>query len=95
MELASRKLEILERMGTAVRRKLAASNRAVGRARVIVPGTVYPGVEISIGQARHKVIDEQRNVFYSLHEEEIVYGFPAIPRNLVPPFPEAGENTEP
>lgn len=78
MELASRKLEILGRRHKEGWTKLTSDTRKASRARVIVPGVVYPGVEISIGRAYHKVIDEQRDVFYSLHEEEIVHGYPAI-----------------
>ena len=95
IELALRKLEILERMSKAGWRKLSADSRMAARARVIVPGTVYPGVEISIGRAYHKVIDEQQNVFYSLYEEEIVFGSPAVIKNWSPPSPGAGENAEP
>ena len=94
MELASRKLEILEQMEASVRRKLTEDNHKYNRARVIAPGTVYPGVEISIGKFRHKVIDEQRNVFYSLYEEKIVFGSPAITKNWTPPSLDAGEDTE-
>ncbi len=91
-ELATRKLAILERMRTAGWRKLTTDLRKAGKARVIVPGSVYPGVEISIGRASHKVIDEQRDVFYSLHEEEVVHGFPAILKNWSPASPAGGED---
>lgn len=94
-EVAARKLEILTARYKKDWCKLMADTRKAARARVIVPGTVYPGVEISIGRAYHKVIDEQQNVFYSLHEEEIVHGFPAIVKNWAPsisaPDDEGGE----
>lgn len=61
-----------------------ANARKGTSARVIVPGIIYPGVEISIGRAYHNVIDEQQNVFYSLQEEEVVQGFPAIVKGWVP-----------
>lgn len=94
IELATRKLEILEGMSRAGWRKLSADTRSAARARVIVPGTVYPGVEIAIGPAYHRVIDEQQNVFYSLHEEEIVFGSPAIIKNWASSS-DAGENGQP
>jgi len=95
-EIATRKLEILTSRYKEGWRKLTADARKAARARVIVPGTIYPGVEISIGRAHHKVIDEQRDVFYSLHEEEIVHGFPAIVKNWAPSASsqECGDNEE-
>ena len=89
-ELAARKLEILDARFKAGWRELSSDTRRANRARVIVPGTVYPGVEISIGKAYHKVIDEQQDVFYSLHEEEIVHGFPAIVKDWAPPSDDEG-----
>lgn len=83
-EFVARKIEILEARHKRGWHALAADSRRAARARVIVPGTVYPGVEISIGSAHHMVIDEQQDVFYSLHEEEIVHGFPAIVKNWNP-----------
>lgn len=80
-ELATRKCELLEKMHTDGWRKFTADMSKTDRARVIVPGVVYPGAEITIGRAYHKVIDEQRDVFYALHEEEIVHGFPAITKD--------------
>ena len=84
-ELASRKLAILERLQRDGWRKFTADMRKTGRARIIVPGVVYPGVEITIGRAYHKVIDEQQDVFYAMHEEEIIQGFPAIVKDWTPP----------
>lgn len=83
-ELAQRKLAILQDARNRSWRKLASVARRANRARAIVPGIIHPGVEIAIGQACHKVIDEQRNIFFSLHEGEIVHGYPAITRNWSP-----------
>ncbi|MCC8193633.1 MAG: FapA family protein, partial [Deltaproteobacteria bacterium] len=83
-ELATRKLEIIERMRKDGWRKFTTDMHTIRNARVIVPGTAYPGVEITIGRAYHKIIDEQRDIFYTLHEEEIVHGFPATTKNWTP-----------
>ncbi|SBV90445.1 conserved hypothetical protein [uncultured delta proteobacterium] len=80
-ELATRKCELIGKMHRDGWRKFTADTSRTDRARVIVPGIVYPGAEITIGRAYHKVIDEQRDVFYALHEEEIVHGFPAISKD--------------
>lgn len=80
-ELANSKLAVIQTMKHAAWRKFSADMRKAHRTRVIVPGIVHPGVEISIGRAYSKIIDEQRDVFYCLHEDEVVYGFPALAKN--------------
>ncbi|MDR3074209.1 MAG: FapA family protein, partial [Deltaproteobacteria bacterium] len=77
-ELATAKLEIIKTLQRAARRKMSADPRGAEHLRVIVPGAVYPGVEISIGRAYSKIIDECRNVFFRLNEDEIESGFPAL-----------------
>lgn len=81
-ELASRKLAVIKNLQTAAWRRFSQDERKAGRTRIIVPGTVYPGVEISIGRAYYKVIDEYKNVFFALHEDEVVTGFPALAKNF-------------
>ncbi|MDL2210206.1 FapA family protein [Desulfovibrio sp. OttesenSCG-928-O18] len=94
-ELATSKLAVIKTMQHAAWRKFSADMRRAYRTRVIVPGIVHPGVEISIGRAYSKIIDEQRDVFYCLHEDEVEYGFPALSKNYsfhADPAPEAGES---
>lgn len=81
LELASRKIAVIKEMQHAAWRRFTADMRKAGRNRVVVPGKVYPGVEISIGRAYTKIIDEQRDVFYCLHEDEIAHGFPALAKD--------------
>ena len=84
-ELATRKLEILRQMFAEGQHAYAeGSRKTIRNARVIVPGTAYPGTEISIGEEVYKVLDKQQDVFYALHEGKIVHGFPAITKNWTP-----------
>jgi hypothetical protein len=78
LELAARKLAVIDTLRHEAWRKFSEDDRKVFRSRVIAPGIVYPGVEISIGKAFRKVVSEQRNIFYCLHEDEITHGFPAL-----------------
>ncbi|CAK7064807.1 MAG: hypothetical protein DELT_01599 [Desulfovibrio sp.] len=82
MELASQKLAVIKSMQNAAWHRFSQDERKADRTRVIVPGKVYSGVEISIGRAYYKVIDEYTDVFFALHEDEVVSGFPAIAKNF-------------
>lgn len=81
-ELANQKLAVIKSMQSAAWRRFSQDVRKADRTRVLVPGTVYPGVEISIGRAYYKVIDEHHDVFFAMHEDEVVNGFPALSKNF-------------
>lgn len=44
----------------------------VSRCRLIVPGAVYPGVEVAIGRSFFSVDTEYHNVIFSLRDDEVV-----------------------
>lgn len=82
LELAGQKLSVIKKRQLAAWRRFSQDVRRAARTRVIVPGIVYPGVEISIGRAFYKVIDMHRDVFFALHEDEVVNGFPAFAKTF-------------
>lgn len=81
-ELAHQKLAAIKSMQSAAWRRFSQDERSADHTRVLVLGTVWPGVEISIGRAYYKVIDEHRDVFFALHEDEVVNGSPALAKNF-------------
>lgn len=93
IELAGQKIAVLKRLQRTAWHTFSADMRKVCRNRVVVPGKVYPGTEISIGRAYAKIIDEQQDVFFCLHEDEIAHGFPALAKNYRFP-PSAPKNDE-
>lgn len=95
LELAQRKLAVIKEFQHAAWRRFTTDIRKAARNKVVAPGYVYPGVEISIGRAYHKVVDEQRDIFYCLHEDEIVYGFPALAKDYAFPSREEGKDSGP
>ena len=79
LELAQRKRDVALSMRLALQRKLREDARnAYPSCRVVVPGTVYPGVEIVIGRAEKKIVDPLRNVNFCLRDGEIVHDSPAV-----------------
>lgn len=65
------------------KRKLWATIRPVdglGSCRVVVPGEVRPGVEISIGEAFLRVDRTLRNVVFFLRNKDIAVASPALPQ---------------
>jgi len=91
-ELAVRKLEVLKTILTESWQTYTKGTHTIRNARVIVPGTIYPGVEITIEQECHKVLDKQQNIFYALHEGKIVHGSPAITKDWTPPSADAEDD---
>jgi uncharacterized protein (DUF342 family) len=80
VELATQKLTVVQDM----RRAFAVETVADSQNRLVVRGVVYPGVVISIGRAYRNIVDEVSDVFFSLREDEIVNGFPAISKGFPP-----------
>ena len=78
------KLEFEEKRMGALRReqrrimKLMKKNANSELCRVIVPGTIRPGVEISIGGHYTKINDYLENVAVSLRDGELRFNSPAI-----------------
>jgi hypothetical protein len=74
---ASRKLQAMHRIRTEIWEKFDAQDVPPG-CRILVPGKVRPGVEISIGRAFLKVNDYLQDVRFCLENEEIVIHSPAV-----------------
>ncbi|MDR2727476.1 MAG: FapA family protein [Deltaproteobacteria bacterium] len=53
-------------------RNLSEDEKQATRCRVVVPGTVYPGVDISIGRTLLSITRPMQNVMFHLRDEEIV-----------------------
>ena len=76
---ASRKLAacVQNREALIVRRtelwtSLHADERTVSRCRLVVPGKIFPGVEVAIGRAFMTVTTEMRNVTFCLEDDDVV-----------------------
>lgn len=92
LELANRKIAVIKEMQHAFLRRFTADMRKARRNKVVAQGKVYPGTEISIGRAHAKIVDTQRDVFYCLHEDEIVHGYPALAKNYI--FPSSADRDD-
>lgn len=76
-ETFRRKLRLLRQRKTQLWERIDATGM-LERCRVIVPGSVKPGVEISIGPAYYKVVDYLENVRFYYENREIKFASPAI-----------------
>ncbi|GHV53575.1 hypothetical protein FACS1894206_04530 [Deltaproteobacteria bacterium] len=83
-ELATRKLAVIKTMQTDAWRRFSTDLRRSGHTRVIAPGTVHPGVEISIGHAHSKIIHPENNAAFYLYEGNITAGYPALAKHHSP-----------
>ncbi len=79
LELARRKLDILQAKRRKIRQGMAVDHDRTSRNRLIVPGTVYPGTEINIGKAYFKSVVRYCNCAFLLRNEEIDFITPALP----------------
>lgn len=80
-EVAAQKLDVIREFSLTAWKRFTEDMRKASRNRVVAPGDVFPGVEISIGRAYLKVVDKQFDVFFCLNEDEVVYGHPALSKN--------------
>ena len=58
-------------------KKLSRDEASMATCRLIVPGTVYPGVEISIGRTFMQVERMYQNVTFMLSQDDII----VVPNN--------------
>ncbi|MGE4290753.1 MAG: DUF342 domain-containing protein [Desulfovibrio sp.] len=72
-----KKLRLLQQRKTQLWERIDATGM-LERCRIIVPGSVKPGVEISIGPAYYKVDDFMENVRFYYQDREIKFASPAI-----------------
>jgi hypothetical protein len=79
LENALTKMTLFAQQKRLVWDKIAATASSVddGECCVIVPGQIYPGVEISIGPYHHEVEEPLQNVRLSVKDHEIVVTSPA------------------
>lgn len=76
MELVEKKLNAQHRKRTALWNRLYQSDRSKN-CRIVVPGSIRPGVEISMGGAYTKINDFMENVVITVKDREIVFNTPA------------------
>ncbi len=78
LELIAEKLAIALARRKELWRQFSALEQHASQCRVLVPGTVMPGCEISIARAFLKVDSMQDDVAFMLEDEEIVTKCPAM-----------------
>ena len=71
LAMAKQKLELLKQRREQLWGALAEDERQTDACRLVVPGTVHPGVEVSIGRAFLAVDTVYRNVVFQLQNDEI------------------------
>ncbi|MDR2696594.1 MAG: FapA family protein [Deltaproteobacteria bacterium] len=72
LAMGRQKLEVFRQRREQLWATLAADERLAGSCRLVVPGTVYPGVEVSIGRAFLTVESVYRNVVFQLQGDEVI-----------------------
>ena len=82
IEVAQRKLDVITQRRERLLHNFQAESHNEDYHRIIVPGTVHPGVEISIGKAYRKLIAPQADVFFTLQEDEVIHGMPALAKPI-------------
>ena len=78
IELISRKLSIIHDRRSVLWRKFASDEENAMKCRVIVPGKIMPGSEISIARVFTRIRNETANQAFMLGEDEIISRSPAI-----------------
>jgi hypothetical protein len=73
-ESATKELELLKALKVKLWDGIYATER-LDRCKVIVPGVVKPGVEVSIGSAYLKVDDYLENVYFYYENDDVKIGF--------------------
>ena len=79
LAMAKQKLELFQQRREQIWGALVEDERHADACRLVVPGTVHPGVELSIGRAFLTVQTTYRNVVFQLKDNEIVVN-PYTPR---------------
>lgn len=77
MEQVAKKLAAFERQAQNVRNQIEKTD-ASRTACLVAPGTIRPGVEINIGDARFQVYEKMNNVRFSFNGDDIVHTSPAM-----------------
>ena len=84
LELAMRKLAVAQQRRQVLWRSFAADMNKASKNRLIVPGIVCPGVELSVGKTYMKIVDQHNDVNFSLYEDEIICNYPALAKEGSP-----------
>jgi uncharacterized protein (DUF342 family) len=72
LAMARQKLKLFQQQRERLWNALAEDERQAAACRLVVPGTVHPGVEVAIGRAFLAVDTVHRNVVFQLRDDEIV-----------------------
>ena len=78
VDLVRRKLKIAHARRNILWRKFVEDEQKARKCRVIVPGKIMPGTEISIGRAFMDITADSANQSFMLGEDEIISRFPAV-----------------
>ncbi|MDR2076141.1 MAG: FapA family protein [Desulfovibrio sp.] len=79
IDLVRRKLKIAHARRNDLWRKFAEDEQNAGKCRVIAPGKIMAGTEISIGRAFMDIAADSANQAFLLGENEIISRSPAVP----------------
>ncbi len=83
LELARLKLAEARAAREKLSKIFREDEQRMNRCRVVVPGMVHPGVEISIGRAYTKVVDSVSNVLFHARDNEVAQDFPALSKSYL------------
>jgi len=72
LAMAKQKLALFQTRRQELWEMLSADEKQTGSCRLVVPGTVHPGVEVSIGRAFLTVDKRYTNVVFQLQDDAIV-----------------------
>ena len=78
LEIVQSKLGILKTRRDAIWEQFGLDAEKTENCRVIVPGTVMPGCEISIGTTFYKATTEEENATFTLCGDEVISVTPAL-----------------
>ena len=79
LELAEHKLFLLRQKRNALWQNLRQDEALAQKCRLVVPGTIMPDCEVSIGQAYYRTGEPIQNASFYLDKDAVVCSSPAMP----------------
>lgn len=77
-EIALRKLEILHAKREALWDQFVLDEKMAGKCRLVVPGVIMPGCEISVGVSYYRTEHDMHNTTFRLVDGEVIHEYPAM-----------------
>ena len=78
-DLAEHKLYLMQQKRSALWQNLRQDEVLARKCRLVVPGTIMPGCEVSIGQADYHTGRQVQNAAFYLERDSVVCSSPAMP----------------